>query len=245
MEHPCIPISRQCGLIDLNRSSLYYKPHPVSEYNLDLMKLIDRQYTKTPFYGVPRMTDWLNDQGYPVNHKRIARLMGIMGIQAIYPKKRLSIPDKEHTVYPYLLKGLAITQPDQVWTSDITYIPMRTGIHGMCSPGGYPLSSMPPRLSIRPLPFTSTDFTNILLDHRVRISMDGRGRVFDNIFIERLWRTVKYEEVYIKDYVNVWEGIRSLNTYLRFYNDERIHTAIGHAAPSSVYYGNSRKGICA
>lgn len=218
-----ISVSRQCELLGLSRSSYYYQPCPVSNFNLELMRLIDEQYTKTPFYGVPRMTVWLKRQGYQVNHKRVARLMQLMGLQAVYPKRKTSIPSKEHKIYPYLLRDMDIERPDQVWCADITYIRMYRGfIYLIAIMDWFSRFILAWEVSItmdvdfclraldqalgksRPeifntdqgSQFTSTDFTGRLEDSGIAISMDGRGRVFDNIFIERLWRTVKYEEIY-------------------------------------------------
>jgi putative transposase len=259
-----IPMTRQCELLSLSRSSFYYRPTPVSDYNLHLMDLIDRQYTLDPAYGVPRMKIWLKRQGHKVNRKRVARLMRMMGLQGIAPKKRLSIPNKEHKVYPYLLKNVDVTKPNQVFCSDITYIPMRKGfIYLVAVMDWYSRYVLSWKVSItldaafcvealkealvigtprifntdQGSQFTSKDFTDVLTDHNIRISMDGKGRVFDNIFIERLWRTVKYEEVYLKDYANVWEAVRNLGNFFRRYNEERIHTAIGGRTPYEVYYG--------
>lgn len=264
MNHTVIPITRQCELLGLPRSSFYYKPVPVSDFNLHLMKLIDRQYTEMPFYGVPRMTAWLRRQGYRVNRKRIARLMRTMGLEGITPKKRLSKPNREHTVYPYLLKNVEVTKPGQVFCADITYIPMRKGFIYLTAvmdwysrhvlswkvsltlDAAFCVEALKDALAIA-IPeifntdqgsqFTSKDFIGILQQHNVAISMDGKGRVFDNIFIERLWRTVKWEEVYLKDYANVGEAIRGLSDFFRCYNEERLHSALGNRTPYEVYYG--------
>jgi putative transposase len=264
---PALTISRQCDLLHLNRSSFYYQPVPVSAVNLHLMKLIDRQYTKMPYYGAPRMTTWLQNQGYAANHKRVERLMRIMGIQGIAPRKKLSIPNKERMIYPYLLKGMDIVRPNQVFASDITYIPMRKGFVYLVAvmdwfsryvlswrvsitlDAAFCIEALEEAITINTPEifntdqgpqFTSKEFTGILKDRRIAISMDGTGRVFDNIFIERLWRTVKYEEVYLKDYTNVWEAVKSLGVYFRLYNEERIHTAINNRTPHEVYYGQPK-----
>lgn len=264
-----ITVSRQCELIDLNRASLYYRPVEMSEQNLELMRLIDKQYTKTPFYGIRRMTKHLNRNDYKVNHKRIRRLMRIMGLEAIYPRRNLSKKSKEHKIYPYLLKGLSITRPNQVWASDITYIRMAKGfiylVVVMDWFSRYVLSwavsvtldadfcsgALKSALEIcapdifntdQGSQFTSKEFTGVLLGKDVRISMDGRGRVFDNIFIERLWRSLKYEEVYLKDYADVWEATECLSRYFRFYNEERIHQALEYSTPHEVYFGKSNPG---
>jgi putative transposase len=264
MNNKVIPLTRQCKLLSLNRSSFYYKPVVVSDFTLHLMELIDRQYTKDPAYGVPRMTAWLKRQGYKVNRKRITRLMRKMGLQGITPKKRLSRPNKAHKVYPYLLKDLDIIRPNQAFCSDITYIPMRKGFIYLTAvmdwysryvvswkvsltlDAAFCVEALEEALTIgtpdifntdQGSQFTSTDFTTVLKNHHIAISMDGKGRVFDNIFIERLWRTVKYEEVYLKDYTTVWQAIRSLGDFFRRYNEERLHSALGNRTPYEVYYG--------
>lgn len=232
------------------------------------MHLIDEQYTKTPFYGIRRITEALRRLGYIVNHKRIARLMRIMGLEAIYPKPRLSKACKENKIYPYLLKGLSIVRPNQVWSIDITYIRL---IHGFAYLvaimdwfSRYVLSwavsntldvyfcieAVEKALKInRPMifnsdqgsQFTSDLFTGRLLENGIQISMDGRGRVYDNIFVERLWRTVKYEDVYLKDYSNMRDVKAGLNSYFEFYNNERIHQALGYRTPREIYYSIDEK----
>lgn len=264
MNSKIIPITRQCELLGLSRSSFYYRPHPVSDFNLHLMTLIDRQYTKDPSSGVPRMTKYLRRQGYKVNRKRVTRLMRHMGLQAIAPKRRLSWHNKEHPVYPYLLKNLDIVRPNQVFCADITYIPMHKGFIYLTAvmdwysryvvswkisltlDAAFCVEALEDALTIgipdifntdQGSQFTSKEFTNTLKNHAIAISMDGKGRVFDNIFIERLWRTVKYEEVYLKDYANVREAIRGLSDFFRRYNEERPHSALGDKTPYEVYYG--------
>jgi len=254
VHHGEISVMRQCELLGISRSTYYYRPRPMSELNLELMRLIDEQYTKTPFYGVPRMTAWLKRQGYEVNHKRVERLMRLMGLQAVYPRRRLSIPSKEHKIYPYLLRGVEIKQPDEVWSADITYIRMLRGfLYLVAIMDWYSRYVLAWELSItmekefclealdkalkvscptifntdQGSQFTSREFTGRLETEGIAISMDGRGRVFDNIFIERLWRTVKYEEVYLHDYGNVREAKQSLSRYFEFYNNERIHSSLG------------------
>lgn len=265
-DHQQIPIYRQCELLGLARSSYYYEPAGASELDLALMRLIDAQYMETPFYGARRMTAWLNSRGFHVNHKRISRLMRLMGIEAIYPKPKLSVPDNEHRIYPYLLRGVEIGRPDQVWSSDITYIPMHRGFVYLVAVmdwySRYVLSweisvtmdadfcvSALERALLRGSPeifntdqgsqFTSRQFTGILHAGGIRISMDGKGRAFDNIFIERLWRSVKYENVYIHDYGNVPECVRGLNDYFRLYNDRKPHQSLGYRVPSEVYFGRN------
>jgi len=264
VNHKIIPIIRQCELLSLSRSSFYYRPVPVSDFNLRLMGLIDRQYTKDPTWGIPRMTAWLKRQGFKVNRKRVARLMRRMGLQGVVPKKRLSRPNKEHIVYPYLLKGVDVSRPNHVFCSDITYIPMRKGFIYLTAvmdwhsryvlswkvsltlDAAFCVEALEEALAIgvpeifntdQGSQFTSKDFTNVLKNNGIAISMDGRGRVFDNIFIERLWRTVKWEEVYLKDYANVGQAIRGLKDFFRRYNEERPHSALGYRTPSEVYHG--------
>ena len=264
MNHKVIPICRQCELLRLARSSFYYRPVAVSDFNLRLMKLIDQQYTKDPSSGVPRMTTWLKRQGFKVNRKRIGRLMREMGLQGVVPKKKLTWPNKEHKVYPYLLKGMNISRPAQVFCSDITYIPMRKGFIYLTAvmdwASRYVLSwkvslTLDAAFCVEALEealtqgipeifntdqgsqFTGREFTDVLKKNNVAISMDGKGRVFDNIFIERLWRTVKWEEVYLKDYASVAEAIRGLRDFFRRYNKERPHSSLGGKTPYEVYHG--------
>ena len=228
------------------------------------MRLIDRQYTETPFYGTRRITAWLRSQGHAVNRKRVSRLMNLMGIEAIYPKRRLSVPDSRAKKYPYLLKGLAIERPDQVWATDITYIRMKQGFVYLVAIMDWfsryvvawavsitleadfcietlhrALDRGKPEIfnSDQGSQFTSAGFTGVLETAGIRISMDGRGRAFDNIFVERLWRSVKYEEVYLKDYVTVKEAVGSLGAYFRFYNDRRLHQALEYKTPYQMYVG--------
>lgn len=254
---------RQCELIGLTRSSYYYKPRDVGSDDLEVIRLIDEQYTRTPFYGVRRITEVLRRLGYIINHKRVARLMRIMGLEAIYPKPRLSKARKENKKYPYLLKGISIEKPNQVWSSDITYIRL---IHGfvyliaiMDWFSRYVVSwAVSNTLDVyfclealeqalkknRPVifnsdqgsQFTSDPFTGQLLENGIQISMDGRGRVYDNIFVERLWRTVKYEEVYLKDYSDIRDVKAGLSSYFKFYNNERIHQSLSYRTPREIYY---------
>lgn len=247
------------------RSSFYYEPATESEENLLLMRLIDEQYTRTPFYGAPRMTAWLRSQDYPVNHKRVERFMRLMGIAAIYPKPRLSQGCPAHRVYPYLLRGVAISRVNQVWSTDITYLRLRQGFLYLVAVldwfSRYVLSwrlsnSMDTSFCLEALDealtrgrpeifnsdqgsqFTSREFTGRLEAAGIQISMDGRGRAFDNIFIERLWRTVKYEEVYLNDYQGVADAVSGLGRYWGFYNDERLHQSLAYKTPASVYMGH-------
>ena len=265
LEHPEITIYRQCEMLGLSRSSFYYKPVGISEYNLLLMDMIDRKYTQHPFYGILRMTAWLCGEGHQINHKRIQRLMQMMGLKAIYPKPRLSKGGSVSEKYPYLLRGLVIQRPNQVWGTDITYIKLRQGFIYLVAVmdwfSRYVLSwevsnsldaffcmSALEKALARNTPeifnsdqgsqFTSEAFTSRLKAAEIRISWDGRGRVWDNIFIERLWRSVKYEEVYLKDYANVTEALRGLDDYFRFYNTQRHHQALGYRTPEQVFLGS-------
>jgi putative transposase len=258
-----ITVSRQCDLLGLCRTSYYYESVRDDSYNQLIMNLIDEQFTKTPFYGVPRITECLRNKGHEVNHKRIRRLMRKMGLEAIYPKKKLSKAHPDHKKYPYLLRDVVIDHSDQVWSVDITYIRMQHGFVYLCAImdwySRYVLAwdisiSMDAAFCTRTLEkamkiskpeifnsdqgsqFTSADFTGILEREGIRISMDGRGRVFDNIFVERLWRTVKYEEVYLHNYLTVSEARRSLSKYFLFYDTERIHQSLGYKTPYEIYF---------
>jgi putative transposase len=263
--NPQISVRRQCALVGLNRSSLYYPPAQETEENLLLMRLIDQQYTRTPFYGSRRMTNWLGREGHAVNRKRMQRLMRKMGLEAVYPRPRLSQAAPEHKVYPYLLRGIEVRHPDQVWSTDITYIPMQHGFMYLVAVmdwhSRYILSwqlsnTMDVNFCLTALEqalekggpeifntdqgsqFTSQAFTGRLEEAGVAISMDGRGRVLDNIFVERLWRTVKYEDIYIKGYATVAELEAGLAEYFWFYNHERPHQALEYQTPAEVYSGN-------
>jgi putative transposase len=260
--HDQISLRRQCQLLDLHRSGFYYRPVGESAENLQLMRLLDEQYTRCPFYGVEKMTRWLLKQGHRVNEKRVRRLLRMMGLWAVYPKPRLSQPVQGTQVYPYLLKGVSVDRADQVWSTDITYVRLWQGFiylvaimdwysryvlswevsvsleNSFCvSALDRALTDAQPEIfnSDQGAQFTSQAFTQKLLDRGIRISMDGRGRVFDNIFVERLWRSVKYEEVYIKDYRSVREAINGLRSYFEFYNRERIHQSLEYQTPESVY----------
>jgi len=260
--HADLSVRRQCELLGVNRSGLYYASAGESEENLRYMRLIDEQYTKTPFYGSRKMTKWLVTEGYPVNRKRIARLMEVMGIEAVYPKPKLSQPGEGHKIYPYLLRGTTVERVNQVWSTDITYIRMAQGFVYLVAVmdwfSRYVLSwSVSLTMEIdfcmealrsalrrgRPeifnsdqgSQFTSEKFTAELVAKQIAISMDGRGRCMDNIFIERLWRSLKYEEVYLKDYESVTEARTGIERYFRFYNQERIHQSLDYRTPATIY----------
>lgn len=266
--NPRIPLSHQCALLQINRSTVYRKlsaPNEpeVSREDLVIMNEIDRIYTKRPFYGVRRISWQLNQDNFAVNHKRVARLMRVMGIQAIFPKPKTSQPDASHEVYPYLLTGLKISQPNQVWGTDITYVKIhkswcylvalidwysRYVLAWELSPSlevGFcvnaltlALSKASPQIhnSDQGSQFTAKEYLDILKTHpNIQISMDGRGRCMDNIFTERLWRSFKYEEVYLKDYQNYGEAKTSIAEYFRFYNEERPHQSMQNQIPKNVY----------
>lgn len=260
--HPDLSVSQQCTLLSLPRSTAYYPPREADPEDLLLMRLLDEQYLTTPFYGVRRFTNWLREQGYDVGLKRIRRLLHTLGLEAIYPRPHLSHPSPEHRVYPYLLRGLAVVRPDQVWCSDITYIRMRRGFAYLVAVmDWYSRYVLAWRLSntldaafcvdavaealrqARPeifntdqgSQFTSSEFVRQLNDISVSVSMDGRGRCFDNIFIERLWRSVKCEEVYLHDYADLYEAEKRLGWYFGFYNHERRHQGLGDRTPWTLY----------
>lgn len=261
-----ISVSRQCDLLGLSRSAFYYELAEETPENLLYMRLLDEQFTATPYYGVLKMTEQLKRQGFPVNEKRIRRLLRKMGLMAIYPGKRLSAPGYRVEKFPYLLKDLAVVRPNQVWATDITYIRLDNGFLYLTVVmdwfSRYVISwSLGNTMDIRfctdclekaldkkkpeifnsdqGSQYTSPDFTSILKAHSIQISMDGRGRVFDNIFVERLWRSVKYEEVYLKNYTTVLEARDGIAQYLKHYNETRIHQNLGYKTPSEIYSGGS------
>jgi putative transposase len=249
-------------LLSISRSSLYYQPKRISGEDLALMKLIDRQYLVTPFYGARKIAAWLKGQDYTVNRKRVRRLMQLMGLKAIYRRPKTSQPAPGHKIYPYLLSGLKITRPNQVWAADITYIPMARGFLYLVAIidvySRYVLSwrlsnTLDANFCVEALEealrkgrpqilntdqgsqFTGDAFTGLLHQHGVRISMDGKGSYNDNLFIERLWRSVKYEEVYLKAYQDGKDAKIGLGNYFRFYNTERLHQALGYRTPIEVF----------
>jgi putative transposase len=240
------------------------QPNSESKENLMYMNLIDHQYTRTPFYGSRRMKDHFRHSGHRVNRKRIQRLMRLMGLEAIYPKPNLSRKDKAHTIYPYLLRNVTVTDVNQVWSADITYIPMVQGFMYLVAIIDWysryvlswrlsntldvdfclealeeALSNATPDIfnTDQGSQFTSLSFTGRLIKEQIKISMDGRGRALDNIFVERLWRSVKYEDIYIKDYESVPELYFGLDQYFRFYNHERPHQSLDGQTPEMVYHG--------
>ena len=249
-------------MLGLNRSSFYYQPGTESAENLRLMRLIDELYTAHPVLGSRRMVIWLEQQGETINRKRVQRLMRLMGLEAIYPKPRLSVAGRENKVFPYLLRGVKIERPDHVWSTDITYIPLPAGFMYLAAiidwysryvlawrlsntlDGSFCLEMLDEALSRgRPevfntdqgVQFTAEAFTGRLVSAGVAVSMDGRGRCLDNVFVERLWRTVKYEDVYIRGYATVPELQQGLGEYFPFYNHERFHQSLDYRTPAAVY----------
>ena len=261
-ENKQISLVRQCELLGLSRASLYYKACSESVENLQLMELLDEQYMKYPFYGVKRMTAWLKTEGYRVNEKRGRRLLRKIGLQTQYPKPNLSRINKEHRIYPYLLRGISINRVNQVWSTDITYIRLKQGFIYLAAvidwhssyvlsweisvtmESGFCVSVLESALEKGTPEIFNTDqgsqvtsevFTSKLIAREIRISMDGRGRALDNIFVERLWRSVKYEEVYLHEYGNVEAAKEGLNHYFKFYNRERLHQSLDYQTPEAVY----------
>ena len=261
-----LSISRQCDLMGLSRSSRYYKAVAVDTETLALMNAIDRTYTELPFYGILKMTVAMNEQGFKVNHKKIARLMRLMGIHAIYAEPKLSIPGYNHDIYPYLLTNVSITSANHVWSTDITYVPMLKGFMycvavidwysryvlawnisntqdaDFClSVLNEALRSETPRIfnTDQGSQFTSTTFIQRLQDANISISMDGRGRALDNVFIERLWRSLKYEDLYLHNYSDATALRYGMTKYFEFYNHRRYHQALNYQTPAAVYFQRS------
>ncbi len=258
---------RQCELLGLARSSLYYGPAGESAEDLRLMRLIDREYTTHPFLGSRRLTRWLIERGEAVNRKRVQRLMRRMGLEAIYPKPKLSAAGPGHRIYPYLLRGVKVERPDQVWSTDITYVPLASGFMYLAAvidwfsryviawrlsntpDGSFCLEMLEEALGRgRPevfntdqgVQFTAAAWTGRLESAGVAVSMDGRGRCLDNVFVERLWRSVKYEDIYLWRYEGVPELQRGLGRYFPYYNEERLHQALEYRTPGMVYRAGRR-----
>ena len=272
-DHQQLSLVRQCILLDVSRASVYYRPVPTRAEDLELMALMDRQYLKTPFYGSRKMKAWLLQQGYLVSRKRVRRLMRLMGLEAIYRRPNTSKPAPGHRIFPYLLKGVEVNRVDQVWAADITYIPMAKGFlylvaimdwHSRHVLAWKLSNTMDTSFCVAALEealgkgrpeifntdqgsqFTSEAFTQTLQEQRVQVSMDGKGRYLDNIFVERLWRSIKYEEVYLKAYQTVAEARTGINAYLEFYNRQRPHQALGYRTPAEVYqHGQEERGAAA
>jgi putative transposase len=263
-----LSVRRQCELLGLNRSTWYYEPVPESAANLALMRRIDEQYLRRPYYGSRRMTEWLNDQRQSVNRKRVQRLMRLMGLEALYPKPRTTVAGIGHKIYPYLLRDVAVVRPNQVWSADITYVPLCRGFLYLMAildwysryvltwrlsnslDSNFCLEALDEALGLahpeifntdQGVQFTSREFTGRLESEGVAISMDGRGRALDNVFVERLWRSVKYEEVYLHDYATGAECYAGLSAYLKFYCEERPHQSLGYRTPADVYRGTATR----
>lgn len=269
-DHPQISLSRQCELLGLPRSTYYYQAQGESPENLHLMRLLDEKYTDTPYYGIRRMTAWLQSQGYRVNRKRVARLMRNLGLETLYPKPRPTQSHPAHRIYPYLLRDVPITRVNQVWSTDITYVRLHSGFIYLVAvmdwfsryvvswavsitmEVGFCLDALEQALG-RATPdifnsdqgsqFTSLEFTGRLEAAGIRISMDGRGRALDNVLVERLWRTVKQEEVYLKDYRTPREATQELDRFFVRYNERRQHQSLNYRTPAAVYFGTREAHI--
>jgi putative transposase len=261
--HQQLTVTRQCQLLGLPRSTFYHVPAPQSEENLRLMRVIDEVYTDSPFFGSRQMMRWLRRQGYRISRKRVRRLMRLLDLEAIYEKPSLSRANAAHPVYPYLLRDLVVDRPNQAWATDITYLPIQGGYIYLCAVLdwysrrvlAWELSNTldasfcvravgraiaqfgPPEIfnTDQGCQFTSAEFTHPLLDRGVKLSMDGKGRCLDNVFVERLWRTVKYEEVYLKSYVSLIDAHAQLDHYFRFYNLRRPHSVHDGRTPDEAY----------
>lgn len=266
-DHQYLSIKRQCDLLSVHRSGLYYKPCRVKEQDHELMQLIDKRFLKTPYYGSRRMAGWLRHQGYQVNRKKVRNLMSRMGLRAIRPKPRLSIPGNGHPVYPYRLRNLSIERPGQVWATDITYVPMEKGhmyliaimdlysryvvnwslsntmdsewVSHVVTEAIHQHGAPEIMNSDQGAQFTSEPYLAVLKAHDVKISMDGKGRAVDNVFVERLWRSVKYEEIYARPASDGLELYRNLTEYFWRFNEEDPKEALGYQTASKYYYGKA------
>ena len=264
-KHPGLSVVRQCELLGLPRSSYYQAAAAEAERpeNLRLMRVIDETYLAYPFFGSRQMTRWLRRQGHRINRKRVRRLMRLMGLEAIYQKPNLSRANAAHRVYPYLLRHLVVDRPNQVWATDITYVPVQGGYaylcavidwHSRCVLAWELSNTLDASFCVRAVhravaahgapeifntdqgcQFTSTEFTQPLLALGVKLSMDGKGRCLDNVFVERLWRSVKYEEIYLKSYRSLVDAHAHLDTYFHFYNERRPHSSLDDATPGEAY----------
>lgn len=266
-DHPALSIRSQCQLLDLPRSSLYYTPSGLSNADHELLSKVDELFTEHPYYGSRRVSESLKREGYAVGRMKARGLMRILGVEALYPQKskNLSVANKEHRIYPYLLSGVSVDRPNKVWAADITYIRLRQGYVYLVSiidhysryilswklsntlDSAFCVEALEEALEKYEAPdyfntdqgaqFTCHRFTEKLKNHRIRISMDGKGRALDNIFIERFWRTLKYEEVYIKSYQNMLDCKKNLSEYFNKYNYRRLHQSINYRTPGEAYYG--------
>lgn len=264
-DQPSLSVRRQCELLAISRSGLYYEPVPTSPDELALMRRLDELHLKYPFYGSRKLSLELRNEGRDANRKRVQRLMRVMGLEAMAPKPKTSEPHPEHAVYPYLLRGLRISRVNQVWATDITYIPMKAGfVYLVAIMDWYSRRVLSWRISTtldssfciealerfgkpeifntdQGAQFTADAFTKLLRDRGVAISMDGKGRCLDNVFVERLWRSLKYEEVYLHAYDSVANARAGIGRYLAFYNDKRSHQALGYQTPAAFYRGERAK----
>jgi len=247
-----LPVVRQCQLLAVPRSTFYYQRQGTAEADLALMRLIDECHLRHPYYGSRRIRDWLEDRGHEVNRKRVQRLMRLMGITTLYPKRNLSRRNQAHRIYPYLLRGLPIERPNQVWAADVSYVPMAKGfLYLVAIIDWYSRKVLSWQLSNtldadfcvdalqhtdQGCQFTSEAFTSVLQAHGIRISMDGKGRWVDNVFVERLWRSLKYEEIYLKAYESIAQARTSIGRYMVFFNTERRHQSLARKTPDTVYF---------
>jgi putative transposase len=259
-----LPVVRQCQLLAVPRSTFYYQRQGIAEDDLALMRLIDECHLKHPYYGSRRIRDWLEDRGQRVNRKRVQRLMRLMGITTLYPKRNLSRRNQARRVYPYLLRGLPIERPNQVWAADVTYVPMARGLLYLVAivdwhsrkvlswqlsntlDADFCVEALHQALATYGRPeifntdqgcqFTSEAFTSVLQAHGICISMDGKGRWVDNVFVERLWRSLKYEEIYLKAYESIAQARVSIGRYMAFFNTERRHQSLERRTPDTVYF---------
>jgi len=262
-DHPELSIRRQCAILGVARSGVYRKPRPANDNDLEAMRRIDALYAERPFFGARRIARTLSEEGFPIDRKRARRLMRLMGIEALGPKPRTSKPALGHKIYPYLLRDMTIDWPNQVWAADITYIPLPRGFLYLVAvidwasravlswrlsntmDASFCVAALEEALARYGKPdifntdqgsqFTGADFTGVLLEAGARISMDGRGRWMDNVFIERVWRSLKYEDVYLKRYADGREAKAGIGAYFAFYNEQRLHQALGYRTPMAVW----------
>jgi len=268
-----LPKTRRCELLGMARSSAYYRPEPISEEDLTLMRLIDEIHWRLPFYGSRRIRDELEEHGHTVNRKRIQRLMRQMGLRALYPRQRTSQPGEGHKIYPYLLRDLPIDHANHVWATDISFIPMAKGFMYLVAvmdwhsrrvlswrvsntlDSGFCIEALEEALQRFGAPeifntdqgsqFTCNAFTGVLNDRGIAISMDGKGRWVDNVFVERLWRSVKYEDVYLRAYETPTELRAGLTRYFKFYNTKRRHSSLDRRTPDAVYFDQAERDLAA
>lgn len=268
-DHDKLTIEKQCELIGISRSGYYYKPQTVNKETLSLTNIVDEIYTQYPFFGTRKMASYLKRQGYVIGRKRVKTIYELLGLEAVYPKPKLSVPNKEHRIYPYLLRDVEVTKCDQVWSTDLTYIRLYGGfVYLMAIIDWYSRYVLDWELNIsleaefcietlqrilgahdrtceifntdQGVQFTSRGFTETLLERRIKISMDGKGRSLDNIFVERLWRSLKYECIYLLSLTTVEEARRAIQRYFDFYNNVRPHQSLNYKTPAEVYYDKKK-----